>query len=294
MSTILWLGAHKTGTTFLQKCLDLSQPALRRHGIYYMELDEFRTKYGRPLLNRDGSSPAPNEFSPDWAEHVLVFDENIPGYVQHAVSPKGFYPAMTERADTITDFLGIRPDEIVFGIRSYDGYLPSLYCETLKSTAFKRFDEYVATAFASRLRKPADISDMSTFERLNWKRLLARLARHYPAARVRVYLHEQLRGHESELLAETIGLPADEVDLLRESERVGFSGDAVRRLHEIADERTVELRDVRRVVRKFPSGPDHPSFNPFDDAERAWFRARYAEHVEALRNDDRFDVIELG
>ena len=39
---ILWLGLHKTGTTFLQKSLDLSQKALQQAAIHYVDLDEFR------------------------------------------------------------------------------------------------------------------------------------------------------------------------------------------------------------------------------------------------------------
>lgn len=296
MKTILWLGAHKTGTTFLQKSLDLSQPALRAAGIFYMELDEFREKYGRPLLNVNADPTAPNEFTPDWASTALVFDENIPGYVQHALSQRGFYPDMIARSTAITEYLGLVPDEVVFGVRNYVGYLPSLYCETLKSTPFKTFDTYLARSFRSGVRRPSQtrpVDELDGLGRLNWAALVHRLVEHYPSARVRVYLYEHLRGREAQLLSKVLDLPADHVTLLTKLERVGFSGEAVRQLHLLNDERTVTVKDVRRTVRAHPTGPDNPTFSPFDDAEKAWLTKSYEEHTEELRADARVEIIDF-
>jgi hypothetical protein len=296
MKTILWLGAHKTGTTFLQKSLDLSQPALRAAGIFYMELDEFREKYGRPLLNAQADPPAPNEFTPEWASTTLVFDENIPGYVQHALSQRGFYPDMIARSTTITDYLGLVPDEVVFGVRNYGGYLPSLYCETLKSTPFKTFDAYLARAFRSGGRRPSrtrPVDELDGFDRMNWAALVHRLVEHYPSARVRVYFYEHLRGREAQLLSKVLGLPEERVTLLTTLERVGFSDEAVRQLHLLDEERKVTVADVRRTVRTYPTGPDQPTFSPFEDAEKAWLTKNYEEHAEELRSDTRVEIIDF-
>lgn len=291
---VLWLGAHKTGTTFLQRCLDRSQPALCSARIRYMELDEFRDKYGRPLLNNDFANLALNEFD-GTDETMLIFDENIPGYVQHALSPRGFYPDMEARATTITDYLDFEPTDVVFGVRSYEGFLPSLYCETLKSTPFQTFDNYLRSSFRTRWKSQSETGpEIADLGRMSWPKLLRRLRRLYPHARVRIYFYEQLRGNEVRLLSEVLGLPADQIELLDTVERAGFSNRAVRRLHKISEKRAVEPRDVLRVNRHFPSGPDFPSFSPFDDAERAELRQRYRAECDDLRSDDRFDVIDLG
>lgn len=290
--TVLWLGAHKTGTTFLQKSLDLSQDVLRSSGVFYMELNEFRDKYSRPLLNEDDARPAPSEFGLAGTRLNLIFDENIAGYVQHALRPKRFYPKATQRADRVLQHLGLVPDEIVFGVRSYDGYLSSLYCETLKSTTFKTFDEFLVQSFG-RSRRCRAAPSVEEFGNMDWPSLLARLERHYRPARVRVYFHDQLRGHETALLSMVTSTPASGFRLLHGEERTGFSARAVQRLHEINHEREVKFEDVRRAVREYPRGPEQPAFDPFGEAEQAFLTQRYRHDVTRIHDEANLEVIDL-
>ncbi len=284
MTSIFWLGAHKTATTFLQKSLDRSQDALHDHGVAYVELDEFRDKYTRPLLNaRPDQEPAPNEFT-DEARVNLVFDENIPGLVQHALSRDGFYPEMLSRVDTIAGHLELPIDEMVFGVRNYDAYLPSLYSETLKSTPFETFDAYLAKSF--------DGSD--GFGRLDWHALLRRFVDAHPGTRVRVYFHEDLRGHEAALLSRVLGVPSGAFDLVTSSERVGFSGRAIEELHAIHDTRPVGRVDVRNAVKDYPTSKDQPSFFPWDDEQREILRTAYQRHRAQIMADGDLEVIDLG
>jgi len=299
LGAIYWLGAHKTGTTFLQKCLDLSVPALNDHGIYYTELEEFRTRYARPLLNQTADEVvAEDDYDDRKYPTRLVFDENIPGYVQHALSVAGFYPEAVQRSARIARHLDLEVHDVVFGVRSYDTFLPSLYCETLKSTPFRTFDQYLKRSFRVRPTHPNDAGrprapESPSFDRMNWRQLVGRLASAYPDARVRVYFHEQLRGNEARLLAEVLGLNESEITILDTLERTGFSGRAVEELHTLSVERTVTRADVRRAVRRFPAGKEFPTYYPWDESDRELLRRNYEQDSKRLRSDPRLEIIKL-
>ena len=300
MGAIYWLGAHKTGTTFLQKCLDLSVSALNDHGIYYTELEEFRTRYGRPLLNQTpGEAAAEDDYDDRKYPTRLVFDENIPGYVQHALSVAGFYPEAVQRSARIARYLDLDVQDIVFGVRRYDTFLPSLYCETLKSTPFRTFDQYLKRSFRVRPKHPQEPGpppppEPLIFDRMNWHQLVGRLADAYPDARVRVYFHEQLRGNEARLLAEVLGLEASDITALDKLERTGFSGRAVDELHLLSAEQTVTRPDIRRAVRQFPAGKKFPTYLPWDESDRELLQRNYQQDSKRLRSDPRIEIIELG
>lgn len=300
MTTVLWLGAHKTGTTFLQKCLDLSAEQLRDHGIHYTELGEFRQRYTRPLLQEGASEPpaAPGEFADPDRPVTLVFDENIAGLVQHAVSRDGFYPVAGQRARTITEYLDLRVDTVVLGVRRYDAFLPSMYCETLKSTKFRPFDDYLrrALAPADPHYRSADASNDGSrlvFSRLNWYLLTRRLGAAFPGAGVRVYFHEDLRGREAILLQEVLGLPASDITLLESTERAGFSGRAVDELHALAQQREVQRRDVSEVTSAYPSGAEYPTFYPWSEADSELLAELYRTHTLEILADRMIDTIPL-
>ena len=264
----LWLGLHKTGTTFLQKSLDLSQPALRAAGIDYRELAEFRQLYTRPLLHADHTDPPapPPDPAPDLRQR-LVFDENILALVQHVLDPSGLYPEAAARARIVADHLGLVRPRLVIGLRGFRTFLPALYCEVLKSTAFRRFRKFLSAA-------P---------EVLSWSDLIQRLAAGFPDSEVLVYTAETLRGHERQLLAWITGLDPTALTLLSEPERPGFSHKAVRALHAIRKPRQVTRDDVSAQVRRFPRNPGVPGFDPWTAAEAGKLDAAYSADLDRIR-----------
>lgn len=280
---VLWLGLHKTGTTFLQKSLDLSQPALRRAGIAYVGLDEFRRLWTRPLLHDNHpEAPAPGDL-PDGMRRWLVFDENILALVQHALTPEGLYPQGGPRARIVADHLRLRQPRIVLGLRGFAGLVPSLYCEALKSTPFRTFDRF--------LRQPV--------EEMSWLPLIEALQAAFPDSDLLLYRAEDLPGREADLLAEVTGLPAAAFTLLDKPERLGFSHAAVSRLHEMAAQGEVSRDQVRETVRAMPRDPGEPGFSPWSPEDRAILQAGYARDLAILRkraglSGGRLQILDLA
>lgn len=265
---VLWLGLHKTGTTFLQKSLDLSQAALTGNAIAYVELDEFRRRWTRPLLHRDHpEAPAPGG-RPEGLSRRLVFDENILGLVQHALTRRGFYPEAGPRARRIADHLALERPLIVLGLRGFASLVPSLYCEALKSTPFKPFRKFL-------LQPP---------EAMSWQPLIHRLLAAFPESPMLLYRAEDLPGREAALLGTVTGLPEAAFTLLQNPERVGFSQTAVMHLHDLAARGQVSRADVRDAVRAWPRGPGQPGFAPWSAEERRRLELAYANDLASLRH----------
>lgn len=263
---IYWLGAHKTGTTFLQACLEASRDALRRHGLSYQSLDEFREAHTRPLLDRTGApSPAP---PPVPGERRLVFDENILGLVQDVTAPDGLYPSGPWRADEMADRLDLDTPRLVLGLRGFAGFLPSLYCETLKSIPFQPYRAF--------LRTPE--------ERLSWQPLVSGLLRVFPRSNITIYTSDTLRDREMQLLSYLTGIPTAELHRANaSSERLGFSHQAVE-LMTAAHAKAGALgpQEAKRIAQDHPRGPDAAGFDPWTPDERNRLDALYAADLEAI------------
>ena len=264
---VLWLGLHKTGTTFLQKSLDRSQAALDQAGIAYVDLETCRRRWTRPLLHKGHPEvPAPGDL-PAGRTRWLVFDENILALVQHALTRQGLYPKGGDRARILADHLRLRRPRIVLGLRGFAGLLPSLYCEALKSTPFKTFEQFL----------------LQPVEAMSWQPLVEALRARFPGSEILLYRAEDLPGREARLLAEVTGLPETAFALLDKPERLGFSDAAMRRLHDMAEGGPVSHEDVRAAVRDLPRAPGQPGFSPWTPEDREILEVNYARDLAILR-----------
>lgn len=263
----LWLGLHKTGTTFLQKSLDLSQTALRQAAIHYVGLDEFRRCWTRPLLHKDHPELPAAPVLPEGMERWLVFDENIMALVQHGLTRRGFYPDAGLRARIISRYLDLKAPRIVLGLRSHASFVPSLYCEALKSTPFKTFQSFL----------------LQSVEEMSWLPLIETLQASFPDSELLLYRAEDLPGQEARLLSAVTGLPSTAFTLLDKPERVGFSHAAVSHLHDLAEQGPVSRDMVRKTIKKFPRGPERPGYAPWSPEQRAVLDANYARDIAVLR-----------
>ncbi|MEY8880079.1 hypothetical protein [Donghicola sp. XS_ASV15] len=282
---ILWLGAHKTGTTYLQDILARSRPALAHGGLLYVGLQAFRGRYTKPVLSPDLAGPkaAPplRPISGSAGRH-LIFDENILSLVQDALAPQGLYPEGEERALRIAQAVGLAKPVLVLGIRNYAGFLPSLYCETLKAQPFQTFEAFQKTGFSA----------------LSWCDLAERLLAAFPGARLKVYRAEALRNREAELLSwvcETVR--PDHWMRVQDgvSRREGFSHDAMMALHDLAAARgpeSVTAQDLTNALSTHPREGGQ-AYSPWTPEEKEALTLRYRADIAAIKALPRVDMWSL-
>lgn len=275
---ILWLGAHKTGTTYLQKILSQSRAALAKACILYLGMHAFRTRYTKPLL-----------YAEDKLDHLhswtnvqgcrLIFDENILALVQDAQTPHAIYPNGAENALKLADNLQLERPTLVLGIRNFSGFLPSLYCETLKAQPFLPFRSFQKTHFGS----------------LSWCALVERLLAAFPESRLKVYSAEAMRSREPELLSWVcydVPQSAWTVDVPCKARREGFSHNAMVALHELADTHgsgNISSTDLTNCLQAHPRVPQDRAFNPWSPEEETALDALYREDLNAIKSLSRVD-----
>lgn len=278
VQNIVWLGVHKTGTTFLQNCLDQSQPELVAHRLKYIKLKEFRDKYTRGLINNHPKfPPAPNEFTSNDIDTNLVFDENILSPIDKVLHPEGLYMYAHERLRKLTGYLDFEAPHIVVGIRNFATFLPSLYIETLKHTPYQDFRRFLKTPL----------------ERMAWHPLVMRLRKSYPQSQISIYCYEDIRGSERKLLSKITGIGATHFTILDGKIRLGWSHKMMTELHKLSLERNVEISDVKALQKKQSVTAGHPKFDPWNPSEKLRLTEIYNEDLGKIRKDASIDVLNL-
>ncbi|EKE44877.1 putative glycosyltransferase [Oceaniovalibus guishaninsula JLT2003] len=273
---ILWVGAHKTGTTFLQACLEASTDALEARGIAYFPREAMRAATIVPLLDRPGPPPEWPTMGMADGRRRVIFDENILGLSQNVLSSFGVYPEGAVRSSELADRLDLRAPRLVLAIRDMTGFIPSLYCEALKAVPFRRFRDFLETPF----------------DLLSWVPLVDALLAAFPQSGLTVYTAEALRGNEAVLCEAVLGLPRSDFVRVDHSERPGFSQEAVNRIAALHAEGRWSRAAQRQIVRSYPKGRDYPAFDPWSDNERDRLRDRFAEDVPLIAARERVTLVD--
>lgn len=279
---LLWLGAHKTGTTYLQSILAQSRFALANARILYLGMQAFRSHYTKPLLYSKYKSDYflnKAEFELNGQGSRLIFDENILALVQDAQGRHGLYPNGEEQALKLSNALGLKNPTLVLGIRKYSRFLPSLYCETLKAQPFVSFRTFQKTRFGA----------------LSWCSLVERLLAAFPESSLKVYPAEAVHKRPAELLSWVCGniLPSDwTVDVPSTARREGFSHNAMVALHELANTRgddKISATDLTNCLQAYPRDPQSSAFDPWKPEEKTALDLLYREDVNAIKSLPRVD-----
>ncbi|WP_165611610.1 hypothetical protein [Cognatiyoonia sediminum] len=185
---------------------------------------------------------------------------------------------MEIRVRKVINYLDYHPDLIVFGIRNLVGYLPSLYCEMLKSTPFQTFEHFMK-------RVPPQ---------LQWYWLAKRMASMFPDVPLVLYRAEDLRGNERALLSALTGLPASVFEENAQKERSGFSKKTIRRLKKLSETQEVTRSDVFRMNRRFPKSAENPGFDPFGDIRRERFNKLYEKDLVEIAADPNMTLLDFA
>jgi hypothetical protein len=285
MKLVLHAGAHKTGTTMIQKALAEIAPELASRGVHYVDYhamkapgvlsylhpvdaDEVRRKavvgFFRALSERHGAGT------------LLLSSESIFSYANLWQVSRGrhFYGDIRHSAQRFAD-LGLFDDiRIVYYVRRQDRFLNSVYLEYVKSgvvdVPFERFYRQVPLA------------------ELSWKRLLGTMADVFGERNVLVGMFEDIRLGEREYLAAFLGKVGVDV----EPPALDFST-ANRSLPLVAYERAMQAypqldpdarRALGRQLQKQHSSRDLPAADFIDEALR--------EEIMRPHREDNLDAIQ--
>lgn len=275
MEVILHIGAHRTGTTTLQRFLQANHARLADQLIASWGPDRTR----RGLFS--GLIKAPHRITPDVTaratratglirveierlsaqgfEHLIVSEENIIGSMENNLFTRHLYPHARFRVGRFVPAFGDTCRRIVLGIRSYDRHWASSLGYLVKAGYGLPARDHVAQLALQPVR---------------WRQIIRQVAEVFPDAELVVWPFEAMVAVPEQQLAVLSGrnVPGP-FQGARDWHNTGPGRDHLRAL-------LAEMGDMKGRDR-IPPGAG--AWQPFTQTETAHLRALYAEDIAWLR-----------
>lgn len=273
MELVLHIGAHRTGTTALQRMLAANRPALSERGIVALIHDELGALPGFAKLSKAASDPAPVraaiEAATQGARQVILSEENLIGDMGWNIRAGKFYPRARPRLAGYARAFAVAPRRVGLAIRSYARYWISAHAIEL---AYRNAAKRGIVRFA-------DARDGMANARRGWLDLVDDLRAVFPETEILVWPVEEKHPVEA-LAARLLGAP--DLDLVPPPAAVNAApGDAFIPVMEA-------LRSARPAMRRadleaaLTTATPEP-FAGFAPAQKAALDARYAADLAALK-----------
>jgi hypothetical protein len=278
-SISLHLGAHKTGTTFIQHVLVAKDQELTRFGVAMIPLKTVRSRvtsaFGSGNLESGAGLLTETAEKVPSCERVIVSDENISGSGTRDILRQGrpLYFSLASRLDNLCQqVLANRRMTVYFCIRSHVEFLPAMYSEALRHNDFCSFEEYL---------RGIDLRNLS------WIPVVREIASVVGPQNLVLWDFETFKKNPLRIAAAIAGVPEQTLSGASADRRTSASGKAIQALAALrtalADSEIRKL--VKSVERALPQGSEYPVFRPFDEQTAQQLRRRHEGDWNEIRRD---------
>jgi hypothetical protein len=279
----LHLGAHKTGSTYLQKSFLASLQSFDSIGISYIPLAESRSlvlpavRGKSPFMGANSTviRGCRDLLADRFREHgaVLLSDENLLGSLYRFSGGRGLYPSSQANIRSLVDIMGRDVEVIVYlSVRSYASWLQSAYVQLLKRRRLVAFADFIKNV---------------RFSSLSWPGLVERISRALPGAKIVIWPYE-LFAKDNALVLAYLAQKLGGVDLQMVAARPNPSLSAI--AHEIlmtCKQAGIEESDIPSLLKYLQAhlsvarGYAKPVL--LDPDEISFLEGSYASHLRQLQ-----------
>ncbi|GHD99457.1 hypothetical protein U879_08190 [Defluviimonas sp. 20V17] len=292
MDLVLLLGAHRTGSTALERVLARNEGALGEAGLTFWPQAELRRdpafNDAFALTRRAARKPAASKaleglrarLAAQWqgaAEQgmrgVLLSEENMLGHMAANLRRGAFYPRAAARLRAYAALLPAAPRRIGLGIRSYADYWISAYRYSLPRHDLAEF---------SLLRSAL------TAQKRGWCDLVTDIATVFPEAELLVWPQEALGTALPAVAARLTGYPTEAPALTVPARRINAApqaGDAAL-IHDLRRDtpglKGAELEAALASLRAARTQATDTQDQEFTALQRRGFAHRYAEDLAEM------------
>jgi hypothetical protein len=271
----LYVGAHKTATTHIQKLLNTNREKLITDNIKLSTPDDLRERW-LPALYEYSNLKDINNLNVIKSERPekgiwIVAEENISGTSYEFKIHSGIYPNLKNRLSSIKDIFKDDNIEIFFSIRSYDSFYRSAYLEVVRNRGFTPF---------------TDFYDEKRYKNNSWVNVLDILNRIVPEENITLWRYEDFRQIIPDLLRGLTGLDSVNEFISEytvETTRPSLSKKTIEVLSSlypvISQEESLQL--VERINSVYTS---NDCFMPFRKEEIEEFQLKYKTDISIIRN----------
>lgn len=148
-TVVLHVGAHKTGTSLLQKYMRDNVQLLRRHRIWYLSRGSMNNYVGwGDKLLRDPDPLARTirqTLRIPWFKLLIASHENTLGrpFAKDALDSSHLYPRAPEIIDALGELLRPYRPKIFLSIRPQDQFLESYYLQSVHEGRYETFEAWL-------------------------------------------------------------------------------------------------------------------------------------------------------
>lgn len=278
----LHIGAHRTGTSSFQMCLDLNRAALDAAGFDLAYPGRDGIPGGRLRLKLPGPGhKAPQEMIPraaraiaahsaDPARALILSEENIPGRMFHFYQGR-FYPAAEARLTVLQAALqnlgAERITRVLLVLRPYDRLFASAYRKRAEDNSVPPFADLVPKFLAMDRGWPA----------------LVRAVKSILAPEELIVVDYARRGGSSDLLRRLVpdlDIPLEEPGRVMNLSATDAALDALQLRYRAGE--TLERADWQEVIRTHADQRDPTGFAAFSERDSNVLSERYAAHLDKI------------
>lgn len=208
MKLHLHLGAHKTATTHFQRVLKENRH-LYCERVKYIEMEEFREnlKWSNGKIDYDLCGKYLNQLKETSLETLVISEENLSGETKDIYKQLFLYSDIEKRLGSLSKFTqSFDQIEIWFSVRSMDGFLPSIYCESLRHWPFRKFGEVYS----------------GNYEQI-WLPVIKEIRRAFPKVRINIVRYENYMKSLPDVIDRIFSENTQWEYLSKEKHRVGIN-----------------------------------------------------------------------
>jgi hypothetical protein len=280
MDLILHLGAHRTGSTALIRCLRKNDTLLRRAGVGLWPPQAVRhlPHFGAvPELALEAAgddalahlrqvlAAEADRLQMTWCRRLILSEENLIGSMQMNLSGADLYPDLVQRLAAYAAILPRTPSIVALGLRDYASLWPSVHAYLLPRHLLPPFAGG-APALCGMPR--------------GWTDVVADIGTVFPGAQILLWRHDLFRARMTRVVATLAGVAtADGIDPVRQDvnpARFRHSADLIHQLRR--DDPALAGRALDARISE--AGPDARGAAPaFSPAQSAMLDARYARDL---------------
>lgn len=196
---ILHLGAHRTGSSYIQALFASNRDLLEKHRVFFEYFHEVKHLRGAAIKARGlAESNQPQEFARSFKPILRYFAERLNSPLQTAFlsyegllgsirlsTPGAIYPAAQVVAESIKSALEGKRFVVGFSVRNTGNFVESTYKYCVRGGMTKSFRKYYG---------------QSNAEALTWKPVVQALVEVFGADRVLVWSHENFSADSRRIL----------------------------------------------------------------------------------------------
>lgn len=256
---LLHLGAHKTGTTFIQEVMRKNSKLLLEQGVSYLGGREAREGFTRDLiypavgLNKNinksrealvGDARGYLRAAMSEGEDLLFSNENVLGFCNLKANAGKIYPRASEISSFLEDVFKGYDVQVVFFVRSYSDFIESTYIQKIKEGETFSFDDYIESTEVTAV---------------SWQNCLAALSNSFGKKSIKVVSYESFKERQREVILGMLSFFEGSFDELKldSSNNINMSySDVALRLATIGNSflDKGDIKDYRNfLLQRFPS-----------------------------------------